>query len=122
MSCNEVKERLAVLGSLKPFLSQNLGNGPAEYYKIEEEGVTVGFISPISCKFCFKCNRLRLTSDGVLIPCLASNEGFNLKKPLRGKRPDEALNLIRKAVSVKPHGHNLTTSLRKQYFMSQIGG
>lgn len=122
MSCNEVKERLAELGSLKPLLSQNLGNGPAEYYKIEEEGVTVGFISPISCKFCFKCNRLRLTSDGVLMPCLAGNEGFNLKAPLREGNADCALSLMRKAVSEKPHGHNLRTSLRKQFFMSQIGG
>lgn len=122
VSCNEIKERLAALGSLKPQASRGLGSGPAEYYEIEEEGVTVGFISPISCKFCLKCNRLRLTSDGVVMPCLAGSEGFNLKRPLREGRHEEALNLIRKAVSLKPQGHDLTADSLKQYFMSQIGG
>lgn len=122
MPCNEVKERLAVLGTLRPLHPQNLGNGPAEYYKIEGEGTTVGFISPISCKFCFGCNRLRLTSDGALMPCLAGNEGFNLKAALREGRPEEAVNLIKKAILVKPKGHDLTALSGKQYFMSQIGG
>ncbi len=122
MSCNEIKDRLKALGNLRAIACETFGNGPAQYYNIEETPIIVGFISPISCEFCFYCNRLRLTSDGLLMPCLAGRQGFDLKGPLRENREEEVLNLIKKAVLLKPQGHNLVFSSNREYLMSQIGG
>ena len=123
MSCEEIKNKLKVLGSLKPIDTEVFGNGPARYYKIEEVSVIVGFISPLSCKFCLHCNRLRLTSGGILMPCLVSQEGVDLKDPLRKNQPEEEiLSLIKKAILFKPPEHNLVLSFPRQYLMSQIGG
>jgi len=120
ISCDQIKERLEVLGELKP-VSIELGNGPAEYYNIGGTGV-VGFISPMSCKFCSSCNRLRLTADGLLMPCLVSNHKIDLKEPLRDNREKELIGLIRGAACLKPEGHNLGLFCPDQYAMSQIGG
>ena len=122
MSCEAVKNRLQSLGSLKPVYAKSFGNGPAEYYQIEGSLLVVGFISPISCKFCLRCNRLRLTSSGRLMPCLASEDGFDLKGPLRQNKEAEVLALIRKAILVKPPEHNFVLSFPGQHLMSQIGG
>lgn len=123
MSCEEIKNKLEVLGSLKPIDTEVFGNGPARYYKIEGFLVIVGFISPLSCKFCLHCNRLRLTSGGILMPCLASQEGVDLKDPLRKNQPEEEiLSLIKKAILFKPPEHNFTSSFPRRHLMSQIGG
>lgn len=122
MPCDEIKDKLKALGTLKAITSETFGNGPAQYYNIEDTPIIVGFISPISCEFCFYCNRLRLTSDGLLMPCLAGDQGFDLKGPLRENKDEEVLNLIKNAAFLKPQGHNLNFSSRKEYLMSRIGG
>lgn len=139
MPCGQIQDRLSALGVLKPILLEGLGNGPAEYYRIEEASLIVGFISPISCKFCFACNRLRLTADGLLMPCLGSKSGLDLKKPLRNNAEEKALNLLKRAIFLKPEGHNFIClkrsddlnrgfltgqafSTQREYLMSQIGG
>jgi cyclic pyranopterin phosphate synthase len=121
VSCDEIKENLELLGALSP-VNPSLGNGPAQYYEIEGTSLIVGFISPISCKFCFACNRLRLTADGLLIPCLTSKVSLDLKKPLREKKEEDVLDLIKKAIFLKPEGHDFTCPSQRQYIMSQIGG
>ena len=122
MSCEAVKNKLQSLGSLKPVYAESLGNGPAQYFKIEDVSLVAGFISPISCKFCSSCNRIRLTSTGMLMPCLASSDGFNLKVPLLQNNEEEVLDLIRKAILSKPPEHDFVFSVSRQYLMSQIGG
>lgn len=123
ISCAQIQSRLSTLGRLKA-LSLKFGNGPARYYKIEGRSLIVGFISPMSSKFCFNCNRLRLTADGLLIPCLGNPAGFDLKGLLRQNqnREEGVLRLIKKAVLLKPEGHNFSVSSLKQCLMSQIGG
>jgi len=110
------------LGRLKPVSKGNFGNGPGEYYKIEEVSVIIGFISPISCKFCSLCNRLRLTANGLLIPCLSNEVWLDLKTPLRANKERETLHLLKKAIFLKPLGHNFQFSSTQEYLMSQIGG
>jgi cyclic pyranopterin phosphate synthase len=122
LSCESVKNRLQSLGSLKPVYAESFGNGPAQYFKIGDLSLVVGFISPISCKFCSSCNRIRLTSTGMLMPCLASSNGFDLKGSLRQNKEEDILALLNKAILAKPPEHDFVLSSSRQYLMSQIGG
>jgi cyclic pyranopterin phosphate synthase len=119
----EIQERLLSLGSLEPCLPSQ-GNGPAKYFRFEGTQGTVGFISPLSEHFCFNCNRLRLTVDGKLRPCLLSDEEVDLKNPLRrGASSDELKGLIQQAVAQKPERHHLSEGvLPKGRAMCQVGG
>ena len=119
----EIQERLFSLGSLEPCLPIH-GNGPAKYFRFRGTPGTVGFISPLSEHFCFNCNRLRLTVDGKLRPCLLSDEEVDLKSPLRrGASLDELKGLIQQAVAAKPERHHLSEGvLPKGRVMCQVGG
>jgi len=103
------------------------GNGPAKYYQILPKARgTFGFITPISDHFCGECNRLRLTADGKLRPCLLSSKEIDVKTPLRNGASDRELALLfHEAVSEKPQGHSLCRASGYPDFkrkMSQIGG
>jgi len=119
----EMQEHLTTLGKLEPCPSP-AGDGPAKYYQLPGAKGTIGFITPISEHFCFKCNRLRLTSDGRLLPCLLSDEEVDLRSALRmGSSPDEIKRLILEAIDLKPEGHCLTKGLISQKrMMVQMGG
>jgi len=121
-SVNEMRQRLAVLGELEPCTFK--GNGPAKYYRLPQAKGTVGFITPISEHFCFQCNRLRLTADGKLRPCLLSEREFDLLQPLRQGISAEGLKkLIKRAVESKPRQHNLARGYVPQDRpFSQVGG
>jgi GTP 3',8-cyclase len=122
VSCDEIKENLELLGALSP-INANLGSGPARYYKLEGASLIVGFISPISRKFCFDCNRLRLTADGLLMPCLNSKSALDVKSHLRrNKKEEEILALLKKAACLRPQGHNFTFASCGKSLMSQVGG
>ena len=83
------------------------GLGPASYFKTVNSKGSIGFISPISHKFCAQCNRIRLTSEGFLKLCLHWNTGVNLKEKLRLGIDDEELkNIINKAIKNKPYKHD----------------
>jgi cyclic pyranopterin phosphate synthase len=104
---SEIKRRLEVLGKLEldPLI---VGNGPARYFRLVGAKGTVGFITPISEHFCFRCNRLRLTADGKLLPCLLSPEEIDIKQALRpGISTEELKRLFEEAVSRKPLRHFL---------------
>jgi GTP 3',8-cyclase len=109
LTAREIKKRLDPLGKMEPY-KHTYGNGPAKYYRFPEARGTVGFITALSEHFCFSCNRLRLTADGKLRPCLMSETMIDLREPLRsGISEDQLKELIRSAVSAKPLGHNLST-------------
>ena len=78
----EMWNSLTSLGKLEP-CSSPMGEGPARYYRFPDAEGTIGFITPVSEHFCFKCNRLRLTADGRLLPCLLSDEEIDLRPALR---------------------------------------
>jgi cyclic pyranopterin phosphate synthase len=101
------------------------GNGPATAYRYRDGLGTIGFIGALTCSFCDRCNRLRLTSDGWLRPCLDSRTGVNLRDPLRrGASPEELEELIREAVAMKPESHHMSLSMRQDEFetMCAVGG
>lgn len=103
---------------------QRVGNGPASYYRIRGALGTIGFISAVSEHFCHACNRLRLTADGRLRPCLLSDTEIPLREALRSGVDDAELKrIILSAVAVKPDGHHLNEGIAVPgRGMSQIGG
>lgn len=81
----------------------------------------VGLISPLSDHFCAECNRLRLTADGCLKPCLHSAEEL----PVRGLHGDDLREAILMAVSHKPQMHvalSATERSEAKRSMYRIGG
>ena len=118
---SEMKERIETLGKLEPTMPG--GGGPAKYFRLPGAVGTIGFISPISEHFCAACNRLRLTADGKLRPCLFSDEEIDLRQPLRqGAKAGDIKHLIEEAASRKPEGHRLKAGITCERLMAQIGG
>ena len=99
----------------------NVHNSTATLYKLPNSKGQVGFISPISCKFCYGCNRIRITSKGGIKPCLHSNQEIDLKPFFIN---DLALvTAIRDIIYEKPKEHNLkATNYKSIKYMYQIGG
>jgi cyclic pyranopterin phosphate synthase len=120
---SEIKRRLGELGELEPCLP-DVGNGPAKYFRFPGAAGTVGFIAPVSEHFCFRCNRLRLTADGKLRPCLLSDDEIDLKQPLRyGVSLEELKRLIRETAARKPLRHQMAAGhVPKDRPFSQVGG
>jgi len=120
---SDVKKRVELLGKLEPCLP-SVGNGPAKHFRFPHARGSIGFITPVSEHFCFNCNRLRLTADGKLRPCLLSEDEIDLKQPLRSGVSSVGLKrLIKKAVASKPHRHRLTEGyMPKRRAFSQVGG
>ncbi|MGB9716698.1 MAG: GTP 3',8-cyclase MoaA [Thermodesulfovibrionales bacterium] len=130
ISTEEIKSIVKSIGNISPVKIKK--SGPARYYRFENAPGVIGFISPISNHFCNECNRLRLTADGKLRPCLFSETEIDLKPALRGgASDDEILRLIKLSIEVKPKGHNispekLSSIIKNKEFcrrpMSRIGG
>lgn len=97
-----------------------LGAGPARYWRFPGAQGTVGFISAMSNHFCSSCNRLRLTADGTIRPCLFSDDEYSVRAALRHGTDDEVLAVYRAALAHKPQEHELIEGTER--FMSQIGG
>lgn len=94
-------------------------NSPTSLYKMKNRDFTIGFIDPLSHRFCSTCNRLRLTSDGFLRPCLHSDIKIDLKKGLDDEK--ELANLIDLGLFKKPKRHHLEEITIKES-MNMIGG
>jgi cyclic pyranopterin phosphate synthase len=100
------------------------GNGPARYFRWPGAAGTLGFIGALSEHFCTTCNRLRLTADGRLRPCLMSSDEIDLRGPLRAGAGFETIkSLLDNAVHHKPQRHRLGEAAAPQdRTMAQIGG
>jgi len=121
---SEIRERISPLGELVP-CDAPLGNGPASYFQLPGASGSVGFITPVSEHFCFKCNRLRLSADGRLLPCLLADEEIDMRDVLRREAsPEEEIGrLILKAVAAKPQGHRVEQGVvPRKRTMTQVGG
>ncbi|MBU0494322.1 MAG: GTP 3',8-cyclase MoaA [Chloroflexi bacterium] len=124
---SEVRARIeAALGPLETVRGHDpvVGNGPARYSRVPGAPGTIGFISPVSEHFCFHCNRLRLTADGKLRPCLLSDDEIDLRAALRGGADDQELEtIIAQAIAAKPARHHLDVGdVPHARQMAQIGG
>ncbi|UCD09631.1 MAG: GTP 3',8-cyclase MoaA [Dehalococcoidales bacterium] len=125
VTTGEIKNMIESLGEMEPYTGLT-GNGPARYYQFNGAKGTIGFITPMTEHFCHSCNRLRITSDGNLRPCLLASEEINVKEALRkGASTDDLKELIQKAVNIKREQHNLDGRLAPDTDdrpMCQIGG
>jgi cyclic pyranopterin phosphate synthase len=103
---------------------QRKGNGPASYYRVPGGEGTIGFIGAVTQHFCHQCNRLRLTADGNLRPCLLSGREVPLREPLRAGISDvELRSIFLSAILAKPERHHLVEgSVPIGRNMAQIGG
>lgn len=105
--------------------NSKVGSGPAKEYVIPELGVHVGFISPLSNKFCQGCNRLRLMADGNLRTCLSKEKHPSLRDVIRSPHSeDELLQHIRNIVWNKVEAHTCSEEEGKPFegVMTRIGG
>jgi cyclic pyranopterin phosphate synthase len=124
------EETLEILKKAYPDLTEDTekhGNGPAVYYKVPSRNGTIGIISSVHGKFCESCNRIRLTSMGMLKPCLCYDSGRDLKPFLEA--PIEGLRAImHDAVTEKPKSHcfekavNGSSDMTDKHAMAEIGG
>ncbi len=115
----EIKERLRELGELRP--SPSYGAGPAKTFSFPGAKGKIGFITAMSDHFCHRCNRLRLTPEGKLRPCLFSDQEIDLKPLVRGQRDRKGLEAaFLKALAIKPSSR-LKSALPKR-LMRSIGG
>lgn len=103
-----------------PELREVGSSGVAKLYRLPGGSGTVGLISPISSHFCPTCNRIRVTADGKLKPCLHSADEVNL----RGLHGQELIDTIKNAVAIKPRRHHLdeTEKSGSARNMNAIGG
>jgi cyclic pyranopterin phosphate synthase len=118
VSLEEIRERLAPLGPLRP--AKKEGAGPAKVYTFPGAKGRLGFIGAMSDPFCKGCNRLRLTPEGRLRPCLFSDWEIDLKRILRAPhRREEIAQAFQEAVMAKPASKTKHTPHR---LMRSIGG
>ena len=123
----ELRDRIRQKWGLRE--SQVIGNGPAEIFQIPGAKGTLGFISQMSECFCDRCNRMRLSADGLLRPCLLNESGqLDLKTGLRtGVSPVKLREQVRKLLAIKPEINfkqrdaGTETGIYNRT-MSQIGG
>ena len=99
-------------------------NGPATYYQIPGRNQRIGFIGAMTnLHFCESCNKLRLTCDGKLRPCLGSYLEFDIMKPLRaGASDDELRQFFLDVVERKPEQHDFRNNYQPDRKMIAIGG
>lgn len=105
LSLAEVRARLRKQWTLTPL--QTRTGGPARYVRVEEVGVQLGFITPLTHNFCETCNRVRLTCTGRLYMCLGQEDSADLRAAVRAESGDVRLETaIRQAIDRKPKGHD----------------
>jgi len=100
----------------------SVGNGPAEYFKLPDSAGTIGFISGRSSNFCRSCSRLRLTSDGKVMPCLYSTRSYDLKRPIRSGQSDRQIRDFLSRIMTEKAGYTKSNSLKEEFSMCKIGG
>ena len=125
LSVQELMRRLAPLGKLVALNDYRPGHGPAKYYEFHSgqgsSPAKLGFIGALTTPhFCETCNKLRLTADGKLRPCLGRHGEIDLLSALRAGTAPE--NLLREAIANKPENHEFLENYKPDRPMTAIGG
>jgi cyclic pyranopterin phosphate synthase len=120
LSIAEAMARLSAHRPLEPATDKPNGHGPARYYRYGKGHV--GFIGSITCDdFCTTCNKLRLTADGKLRPCLGRHGEIDLIPALREGRT-EITEVFHQAIANKPENHTFLDDFEVRRPMTAIGG
>lgn len=99
-------------------------SGPAVNYKLNNGGI-IGIITPISKHFCSECDKLRITADGKIRPCLLYDNEIDIKNSLQTRNKDLLIKQIMQSLNIKHDEHNITIGEESHGFkrtMSKIGG
>jgi cyclic pyranopterin phosphate synthase len=95
-------ELLEMIGSRYSYIDEGFdGHSPSHYYKLED-GYEFGIIEPHKDDFCAKCNRIRLTAEGNLIPCLYFDEAMSIRDAIRRGDIKEAALVLKEVIRTKP--------------------
>lgn len=122
---SDVKSDLEKNWTLMPSLHRT--GGPAQYFDVKETGGRIGFITPLSHKFCESCNRVRLTCTGKLFLCLGQDDAADLRAVMRSDDQGSLSEAIDEAIGRKPEGHDFKIDRKGQApavsrHMSMTGG
>ncbi len=122
LSAQDVMDRLASGDKLSALDYPALGHGPARYYRLAKSGATVGFIGALTTPdFCAGCNKIRLTADGRIRPCLGRHNELDLLGTLRrGEGGIEEV--LQEAIAAKPKDHEFLECYQPGRPMTAIGG
>jgi len=121
ITSQQIEDIIRTSYNLMPSLSNN--NGPARMFDIEGGSGKIGFISPVSTHICSECNRIRLTSNGMIRPCLFSDTEYDVKALIRGgKTDDEIAAFVKDVVRRKPERKRELGQIRKCQSLRGIGG
>ncbi len=112
--------KLGGWGNFVP-VNDRIGNGPARYWQHQPTGALIGLIGAMTVQhFCETCNKLRLTSDGKLRPCLGREGEVDLMAPLRSG--DSITDVFQTALRNKPEDHTFRDGVQTERPMTAIGG
>jgi GTP 3',8-cyclase len=122
LSAQEVVNRLGRDDDLVALRDSGLGHGPARYYKLLHAGATVGFIGALTdADFCAGCNKIRLTADGRIRPCLGRHNELDLIGTLRHSQ-GSIEEVLERAIAAKPKDHEFRECYQPGRPMTAIGG
>jgi len=124
LPAGEVMQQLREKDNLIPQPDRRIGHGPARYFLLEHTGALVGFIGALTnLDFCENCNKIRLTADGKVRPCLGNHGEVDLRTPLREGADDTALTkLFLEVLANKPQAHTFRDNYAPGRPMVAIGG
>jgi cyclic pyranopterin phosphate synthase len=119
----EVKAMISAWDELIP-LPEKRGHGPAQYFRLKNLGAVAGFIGALTdLHFCEQCNKVRLTADGKIRPCLGQHGEYDLKPSLRPElNVAGTRDILLQALREKPPEHSFRNSYQPQRIMTAIGG
>ena len=120
----EVMQLLGQRDELIPQPAVKIGHGPAKYFLLKQTGALVGFVGALTnLQFCESCNKMRLTADGKIRPCLGNHGEIDLREALRKHGDDTVLRqLFLEALRLKPQEHQFRDLYQPLRPMTAIGG
>ena len=122
LSMAKAKEILGGETALTPLPTHRPGHGPARYFHDANSGAVLGFIGALTTPdFCASCNKLRLTADGKIRPCLGRHGEIDLREAMRQGVAGPA-ELLRQALANKPQDHEFTRGYEPARPMTALGG
>ena len=118
LRCEQILDKIRTKYSFE--MLEKLESSPAELFKCDD-GYIFGVIDPHKHDFCATCNRIRLSSDGQLIPCLYFDEAQSVKSALKKHDFEEAKNILHSVVANKPEKNRWDEEVSNRAFY-QTGG
>jgi cyclic pyranopterin phosphate synthase len=124
VTASELRERLNGLGFQLEPIEQKSGYGPSITYRVVGTRARLGFISQMSCTKCATCNKLRVTSDGTLRPCLLSADEISLQPLVKARDEEGVFAALRGSFLARPAEYRLEEAVRQSLgrSMQRIGG